>query len=139
MIYSGVKTWKLTSNFPNRKSVWHVKGMNIPSKKMSGYKHGGVRNRVFMTSQKAKYGWISHNHVSCESCAVERGFIAQIKQNINILIDRINHISKTSHCGWISHISSYGCSPNCSKYVSHSQGRFWLLKKETGDEGTVSS
>ena len=44
--------WKLTSNFPNRKIFWHVKGMNIPSEKMPGYKHGGVRNMVFMTSQR---------------------------------------------------------------------------------------
>ena len=46
----GVKMWKLTSNFPNRKTFWHVKGMNIPSDKMSGYKHGGVWYRVFMMS-----------------------------------------------------------------------------------------
>ena len=49
--YSEVKTQKLTSNFPTR-IFWHVKGMNIPSQKMPGYKHGGVRNRVFMTSQR---------------------------------------------------------------------------------------
>ena len=41
-----------TSNFPKRKSFWHMKDKNIPSEKMLGYKHGGVRNRAFMTSQK---------------------------------------------------------------------------------------
>ena len=28
---SGVKTWKFTSHFPNRKSFWHMKEMNISS------------------------------------------------------------------------------------------------------------
>ena len=54
-LYSGVKTWKLTSNFPNRKNFWHVKGINKSSEKMPGYKHGGVRNR-FYDITKAKYG-----------------------------------------------------------------------------------
>ena len=49
--YSEVKTQKLTSNFPTR-IFWHVKGMNIPSQKMPGYEHGGVRNMVFMTSRR---------------------------------------------------------------------------------------
>ena len=49
---SGVKTWKLTLNFPNRKSFWYVKGMNILSEKIPGYKLSSVRNRVFMTSQR---------------------------------------------------------------------------------------
>ena len=30
-IYSGVKNWKLTSKFPNRKIFWDLKGMSIPS------------------------------------------------------------------------------------------------------------
>ena len=30
-IYSGVKNWKLTSKFPNRKTFWDLKGMSIPS------------------------------------------------------------------------------------------------------------
>ena len=51
-LISGVKTWKLTSNFPNRKIFWHAKRMNIPSGKMPGYKHGGVRNIVFMMSHR---------------------------------------------------------------------------------------
>ena len=42
---SGVKTWKFNSNFLNRKSFWHMKGMIIPSQKMTGYKHGNGRNR----------------------------------------------------------------------------------------------
>ena len=29
-----------------------MKEKNIPSEKMPGYKHGGVRNSAFMTSQK---------------------------------------------------------------------------------------
>ena len=29
-----------------------MKDKNIPSEKMSGYKHGGVRNSTLMTSQK---------------------------------------------------------------------------------------
>ena len=28
-----------------------MKGMNTPFKKMLGYRHEGVRNRIFMTSQ----------------------------------------------------------------------------------------
>ena len=51
MYYKRVITWKFTSNFPNRISFWHVKGMNILSEKIPGCKHGGVRNRIFMTSQ----------------------------------------------------------------------------------------
>ena len=85
--YSGVKSWKLTSNFPNRKTFWHVKDKNIPSKKIPGYKHRGVT--------KAKYGCISHNCASRESHFVESGILAQIKLNSNILIEF--HISKTSH------------------------------------------
>ena len=29
-----------------------MKGMNLPSEQISSYKHGGVRNRVFMMSQR---------------------------------------------------------------------------------------
>ena len=29
-----------------------MKGMNTPFKRMLGYRHEGVRNRIFMTSQK---------------------------------------------------------------------------------------
>ena len=46
---SGVKTWKLTSNFPNRKSFWHVKGVNKSSEKMPGYRYEGFRNRFYVT------------------------------------------------------------------------------------------
>ena len=49
---SEVKTWQFTSNFPNRKSFWHMKGMNILSGKMLDYNHGDVRNRVFAMSKK---------------------------------------------------------------------------------------
>ena len=48
----GVKTWKFISHFFNRKSFMYVKGMNIHSEKMPGYKHGNVRNRVLVTLQK---------------------------------------------------------------------------------------
>ena len=51
-ICSGVKMWKFTSNFLNIKNVWHMKGMNIPSEKMPSYKHGDVRNRVFVMLQR---------------------------------------------------------------------------------------
>ena len=44
--------WKLTSNFLNRKSFWHMKGINIPSEKICGYKHEGVQNRILMTPQR---------------------------------------------------------------------------------------
>ena len=77
--YSGVKSWKLTSNFPNRKTFWNVKDKNIPSKKIPCYKHG--------CDTKAKYGCISHNCVSRESYFVESGILAQIKVNTNILIE----------------------------------------------------
>ena len=78
---SSIKTWTLTSNFPNRKSFWHMKDMNTLSRKIPDYKHGCVRNRVFMASERL----ISHNHVSCEPHEVESRFIAQIKRKINIL------------------------------------------------------
>ena len=94
--YSGVKTKKLTSNFPTR-IFWHVKGMNIPSQKMPGYKYPPCPEQGFYDLTKARYGWISHSHVSCESHAVESGLLAEIKQNINILIDfEISHLKNQS-------------------------------------------
>ena len=58
---------------------------------MPGYKYEGFRNRFYVT--KAKYGWISRKYISCELHAIESGFIAQIKQNINILIDfEVSHL-----------------------------------------------
>ena len=59
--------------------------MNIPSQKMPGYKHGDVRNRVFMMSQRLNMA------------ELESGFLAAIKQNINILIDfEISHLKSQS-------------------------------------------
>ena len=54
MLFSVVesKHKNLYFQFSEKKSFWHMKEKNIPSEKMPGYKHGGVRNSAFMTSQK---------------------------------------------------------------------------------------
>ena len=70
-VVSGVKTWKLTSNFPNRKIFWHVKGMNIPSEKMPGYKHGSDRNRVFMTSQRLNIAELATSCILWIACRIK--------------------------------------------------------------------
>ena len=91
-----MKTWKLTSNFLNRKSFWHVKSMNIPSKN-AWLQAWACLEQGFYDVIKAKYGWISHNHVSCESHTVESEFTAQIKQNTNIFTDfEISHLKNQS-------------------------------------------
>ena len=52
----------------------------------------GVSGAGFMTSQKLNMAELA-NYVSCELHAIESGFIAQIKQNINILIDfEVSHL-----------------------------------------------
>ena len=43
---------EINFKFPNRKSLWHTKDMNVFSWKIPGYKYGCVRNRVFMTPQR---------------------------------------------------------------------------------------
>ena len=49
-----------------------------------------------MTSQKLNMAELA-NYVSCELYAIESGFIAQIKQNINILIDfDMSHLKNKS-------------------------------------------
>ena len=57
----------------------------------------GCPKQGFHDVIKTKYGWISHNHVSCESHAIESGFITKIKQNINIFTDfEISHLKNQS-------------------------------------------
>ena len=58
-----------------------MKDMNTISRKIPDYKHGCLRNSVFMTSERL----INHNHVSCEPHEAESRFVALIKRKINIL------------------------------------------------------
>ena len=82
---SEVKTWKMTSHFPNRKSVWHMKGMNISSEKIPGYKHGRVWSKIFMTSQRLNIAKLA-TLVYLRNCMLWKvGFIVRMKRRINIL------------------------------------------------------
>ena len=56
----------------------------------------GVSGTGFMTSQRLNMAELA-NYVSCELHAIESGFIAQIKQNINILRDfDMSHLKNKS-------------------------------------------
>ena len=59
-----------------------MKGMDIRSEKIHGYKHGSGRDSAFFNVTKARYDWISHKRVSREPYVVDSGFIAQIKQKL---------------------------------------------------------
>ena len=123
--------WKFNSNFPNRKSLWHMKNLIIPSEKFPVCIYKSCAEHGFYDVTKAQYGWISHNFISPEPHVVEGGFVVQIIRKTNTLTDNeILHL-ESSHYGYISHILSYGRSPYFPKYLSHPQGRFLLLNKET--------
>ena len=50
-----------------------MKGMDIRSEKIHGYKHGSVRDSAFFNVTKARYDWISHKRVSREPYVVDVG------------------------------------------------------------------
>ena len=87
LVVSGVKMSKLTLNFPNRNFFLAYERNEFTLCKNTLLQAWRFLEHSFYDVAKAKYGWIGHNKVSGEPRVVESGFIAQIKQEINVLTD----------------------------------------------------
>ena len=98
VLNSGVKTWKLTSNFPNRKSFWHITDINILSRKILGYKHRCVQNKVFMMSQILNMAEFAKIMYPVNGMSQEMGLPLILNAKLTFWQTLRYRISKTSHC-----------------------------------------